>query len=37
MKQVISEQEKNRIKSLYGIVPKEKDFVFDFVLTENNT
>lgn len=36
MKQVISEQEKNRIKSLYGILPKEKDFVFDFVLTENN-
>jgi hypothetical protein len=36
MKQVISEQEKNRIKSLYGVLPKEKDFVFDMVLTENN-
>ncbi len=36
MKQIISEQEKNRIKSLYGILPKEKDYVFDFVLTENN-
>ncbi len=36
MKQIISEQEKNRIKSLYGILPKENDFVFDFVLTENN-
>jgi len=36
MKQVISEQEKNRIKSLYGILPKERDFVFDMVLTENN-
>lgn len=36
MKHVISEQEKNRIKSLYGILPKERDFVFDMVLTENN-
>lgn len=36
MKQIISEQEKNRIKSLYGVLPKEKDFVFDMVLTENN-
>lgn len=36
MKQIISEHEKNRIKSLYGILPKEKDFVFDMVLTENN-
>ncbi len=36
MKQFISEQEKNRIKSLYGVLPKERDFVFDMVLTENN-
>jgi hypothetical protein len=36
MKHIVSEQEKNRIKSLYGILSKEKDFVFDFVLTENN-
>lgn len=36
MKQIISEQERSRIKSLYGILPKEKDYVFDFVLTENN-
>ena len=36
MKQFISEQEKRRIKSLYGVLPKERDFVFDMVLTENN-
>jgi hypothetical protein len=32
---LISESEKNRIKSLYGLNSKD-DFVFDFVLTENN-
>lgn len=32
---LISESEKNRIKSLYGLQNNEK-FVFDFVLTENN-
>ncbi len=36
MKNFISDNEKNRIKSLYGVLPKEKDFVFDMVLTENN-
>lgn len=32
---IISESEKNRIRSLYGAKSK-KDYVFDFVLTENN-
>jgi hypothetical protein len=32
---IITESERNRIKSLYGL-KIEKDFVFDFVLTENN-
>lgn len=32
---IITEGEKKRIKSLYGIETS-KDFVFDFVLTENN-
>lgn len=33
-KMIITESEKNRIKSLYT-TKKQKDFVFDFVLTEN--
>lgn len=32
---VISESEKQKIKKMYGLFEK-KDFVFDFVLTENN-
>jgi hypothetical protein len=32
---VITESEKQNIKKMYGLVEK-KDFVFDFVLTENN-
>lgn len=32
---IISESEKNRIRSLYKTKPK-KEYVFDFVLTENN-
>lgn len=34
-KVVISESEKQKIKKMYGLFEK-KDFVFDFVLTENN-
>lgn len=32
---VITESEKQKIKKMYGLVEK-RDFVFDFVLTENN-
>jgi hypothetical protein len=34
-KLLISESDRNRIQGLYGI-KKQKEFVFDFVLTENN-
>lgn len=33
-KQIISESERNQIRSMYGLKPQ-KDFVFDFVVTEN--
>ena len=33
-KQIITESERNRIKKMYGLTPQ-KEFVFDFVLTEN--
>ena len=33
-RQIISESERNQIRSMYGLKP-EKDFVFDLVITEN--
>jgi len=35
VRRIISESERNEIRSMYGLKSK-KDYVFDFVLTENN-